>query len=107
MGNKNNSISAVETKPSIDEVLNKHKVTVDDFVQCLKRGLTATKVIKDRDGEVVDEVPDLNAQHKFFATGMELLGYLHGSSTVVNVNTSQERKEADEAYKRWRSTSTI
>lgn len=89
-------------KPIITEILNKHNIKVDDFVKCLKRGLSAKRVIKDRDGEVVDEVDDMNVQHKFFVSGMELLGYLHGSSTVINVGISEAKKEADEAYKRWR-----
>lgn len=90
-------------KPIITEVLHKHNLKVDDFVKCLKRGLSAKRVIKDRDGEVVDEVEDMNVQHKFFVSGMELLGYLHGSSTVVNVGVSEVKKEAEEAYNRWRS----
>ena len=90
-------------KPSIDAILDKHNVTVDDFVNCMKRGLNATKDIKDRDGDLIETVPDLNVQHKFFVSGMELLGYLKGHGDI-NIHTdSEDKKQAQEAYLRWRS----
>ncbi len=91
-------------KENIDLVVAKHGVTVDDFVVCMKGGLSATRDIKDRDGDIIDTIPDWNVRHKFFATGLELLGYLRGNSTVVNVVNTEAKKEAEEAFKRWRTS---
>ena len=85
---------------NINDVVAKHNVTVDDFVECMKGGLSATKDIKDIDGEFIDSVPDWNVRHKFFATGLELLGYLRGNGTNITNNIiSAEAKKMNEEFK--------
>lgn len=103
-GFDNGLMAGVVIRPSIDDVVKKHGVSVDDFVKCMKGGLSATRMVKDDMG-ISEEVADWNVRHKFFATGMELLGYLRGSGTTVNVNQTEEKKEAEEAFKRWRQPS--
>lgn len=88
-------------KPSIDAVLRKHNLTIDDLILCGKRGLNAKKVIKDRDGDFVEELDDFNVQHKFFASFMLMLGYLKESSVSVNVaQISTEERDLMDAYRR-------
>ena len=89
-------------KPTIDDVVRRHGLSVDDLVRCGKGGLEATRQIKDRDGDLVEEVPDWNVRHKFFSSFLELLGYINGPGTTVNVGATEEKKEAEAAYKRWR-----
>lgn len=89
-------------KADINEVVRRHGVTVDDFIVCMKGGLAATKDIKDRDGELVETIPDWNVRHKFFSTGLELLGYLRGNAPIVNIGDVEAKREAENAYKRWR-----
>lgn len=92
-----------EVRPEIEALLRRHNLSVDDLIKCGKGGLVATKEIKDRDGDIVDSVPDWNVRHKFFASFLELVGLLHGVGTTIKIGTSEEKKQADEAYKRWRT----
>ena len=87
----------------IDEVVRRHGLTIDDLVKCGKAGLEANRDVKDRDGDVVDTIPDWNVRHKFFSSFLELLGYLNGPGTNIQINT-EGKKQAEEAYRRWRNT---
>jgi hypothetical protein len=100
---KNNQYDDDTSKPTIESILTKHNISVDDFVKCLKRGLSATRAIKDRDGDIIDTVEDLNVQHKFFASGMELLGYLKGNGTTINNNFEHtpEGREIISMYRKY------
>lgn len=101
----NNTSEEHSKLPEILSVISKHNLSVDDLIKCGKEGLSATRDIKDRDGDIIDTVPDWNIRHKFFSSFMELLGYLDGPGTRVVVS-SESKKEAEEAYKRWRQPST-
>ena len=81
------------------ELLTKHGVTRDDFAKCLKGGLEAERVVKDRDGDEVERVPDWNVRHKFLSTGLEWIKEINWNGTVVNVDT-KERQERLEAFNR-------
>lgn len=89
-------------RPIIDDVLRKHKLSIDDLVKCGKEGLLAMKEIGGYDEEGDKrEVPDYNVRHKYFDSFMNLLGYLKPGSVNVNVvQISAEEKELIEAYKR-------
>lgn len=90
-------------KDDINSVIRKHGLTIDDLVKCGKDGLMAERVIKDRDGDEVDRVPDWNVRHKFFSSFLELLGYLKGNGTVVNnMVVGESKRLGDEAYNRLR-----
>lgn len=94
-------IKVAGIKSSPTDLLSKHGVTRDDFAKCLKGGLTATKDIKDRDGDVIETIADWNVRHKFLSTGLEWIKEINGSGTVVNV-VSEDVKQAQEAFGRWR-----
>lgn len=100
--NLTKDITAVAERTPIETVLRKHGLGLDDFVVALKEGLSASKDLKDRYGDLIETIPDHNTRHKFFASGMELLGYIKSSAGVnVNiVNISKEERELIDAYKR-------
>lgn len=87
---------------NIPQVFKKNKLSLNDFIICLKEGLKAKKTIRgiDEDGEDLTE-PDYSTRHKFFVSGMQLLGYLKNNDTNVNVNISVESilKTVQEAKK--------
>ncbi len=85
----------------IDAVLRKHNLSIDDLIKCGREGLLATRIVRDRFGDVVAEDPDNATRHKFFASFLELLGYMKKDSVNVQVvNISAEEKELLDAYKR-------
>lgn len=103
---KKNNVTSVETdlpveKPTIDVVLRKHNLSIDDLIKCGKEGLLANKDSSkfDEDGNII-EIPDHNIRHKYFDSFMNLLGYLKPNSVNVSVvQVSKEEKELLEAYK--------
>lgn len=96
------SVDMEVSRPSIDIVLRKHNLTIDDLVTCGKEGLIAYKKCYDRYGDPLDVLePDHNVRHKFFASFMLMLGYLEKDSVNVTVTqVSQAEKELLDAYKR-------
>ncbi len=98
------TVSPPKQKLPIEEVLDKHNLKIDNFVVALKEGLTAEDIRIDRYGDEVARVPDHATRHKFFASGMELLGYLKSVGTTVTVSqiTATER-EILEMYGKYNS----
>ncbi len=96
------TIKSDNKNPSIDDILAKNKISIDDLIKCGKDGLTATKEGHgfDEDGEKI-EVPDYNVRHKYFDSFLNLLGLLKNNSVNVQVvNISKEENELLEAYRR-------
>jgi hypothetical protein len=87
-------------KTAIGEICRRHRLSVDDLVKCGREGLEATKIVKVQYGED-EEVPDWSTRHKFFASFMELLGYLKGPGTTVNVGREAEAKVIEALSKEW------
>ncbi len=91
-----------ESRPPIDAVLRKHNLSIDDLIKCGREGLLATRIVRDRFGDVVAEDPDNATRHKFFASFLELLGYMKKDNInvtqVMNI-TAEERGYLD-AYKK-------
>lgn len=96
-------------KLTIEEILHKQRLSIDDLVRCGKDGLEAQKIIRDRYGNEVGTEPDFPTRHKFFASFLELLGYMKKDTNItVGVNNmSPEEKEWLAAYKRTPSTSGV
>jgi hypothetical protein len=94
-----------ETRQDIDIVVRRHGLTIDDLVRCGKGGLEAVRTIKDRDGDLVDEVPDWNVRHKFFSSFMELLGYIKGQGVTVNNVTQimELDRDKEEKFQEWKA----
>lgn len=93
-------MSSTPNKLSVEEILQKQNLSIDDLVICGKQGLQAKRIVRDRYGDVIAEDPDMATRHKFFASFLELLGYMKRDSVNVQVvNISPEENELLEAYK--------
>ncbi len=98
----NTSSVSPSTVESINDILKKNKISVDDLIRCGKEGLLATKEGGgfDEEGEKI-EVPDYNVRHKYFDSFLNLLGLLKSNNVNVQVvQISTEEKELMEAYRR-------
>lgn len=89
-------------RPDMETILRNHNTSVEKIVGKLLPSLDATHDIKDRDGDVIETVPDWNVRIKGGTLLMTALGYMKGSEVSVTVNT-EAKKEAEDAYKRWRT----
>lgn len=100
--NKPTSSINTASKPTVEEILKKQNLTIDDLIKCGKEGLTAVKRMYDRDGDLIDDPePDYNVRHKFFASFLELLGLMKKDSVSVQVvNISAEERALLDAYSR-------
>ncbi len=102
MGKKsNNSDIETSSRPTIEDVIKKHKLSIDDLIVCAKEGLKATRDGHDYDddGDKV-QIPDHNVRHKYLESLLNILGYLKPQSiSIQNVQISTEEKELLEAYK--------
>lgn len=86
-------------KLSVEEILKKQNLTIDDLIKCGREGLGAVKTRSSKYGDI--EEADYNVRHKFFASFMELLGYMKKDSVSVQVvNVSPAERELLEAYRR-------
>ena len=74
------NINAIETysKHGVTDIAGKHGVTIDTLLKHGAEGLRASRILKDRDGEVIEEVPDWNVRHKYFHDFLELLKLIDG-----------------------------
>lgn len=90
-----------KSRPTIDEILHKQKLTIDDLFKCANDGLKAEKVVRDKYGDEVCREPDHIIRHKFFESLANMLQYLKPSSVNVQVlQVSEKEKELLNAYKR-------
>lgn len=78
------------TVDDIATCCEKNGVTIDSLCSKLKDLLNATREIKDRDGDLVDTLPDNNVQLKALTVALELLKLV--GSKDVKVSGTVEHK---------------
>lgn len=88
-------------RPTIDAILKKQNLSVDDLFKCAKDGLLAERVVRDKWGDEVDREPDHAIRHRFFESLANMLQYLKPTSVNVQVvQVSAEERELIDSYKR-------
>lgn len=83
---------------TIDDIAiccERNGVTVDTLCSKLKELLNATREIKDRDGDLIDTIPDNNIQLKALTVALELLKLVGGkqvevTGTIIHKTVSPE-----------------
>lgn len=88
-----NKISKNVSELTVDDIAlycSESGVTIGALCLKLNQLLNATREIKDRDGDLVDTVPDNNTQLKALSVALELLKLVGGKNDVV-VGTVQHQ----------------
>lgn len=87
-----------DLKPNIHTILKDNGSSVESIIKKILPSLDAVRDIKDRDGEVMETVPDWNVRIKGGTLLMTALGYMKvGGDTNVSVINTQLEKEIIEA----------
>lgn len=86
---------------TIHTLLKKHNMSVDKLIEVGVRGLSATKPVRNRYGEVVEDDPDNTVRNKYWTTLVTAAGMIKPVSVGVQVvNLTPQEKELIDAYKR-------
>lgn len=93
----------VPLKPDVNVILKKHNSSIEIIIGKLLPGLDATRDIKDRDGDLIETVPDWTSRTKVGTLILTAAGLMKtGGDNNINIGVSESKKEAEAAFKRWR-----
>lgn len=104
MGNSQKSNEVLEvTRPDINKILENYNTSIEKVIGKLLPGLDATRDIKDRDGDVVETVPDWTSRTKVGTLILTAAGFMKTSGdNNINIGLSAEDKAVEALYKEWR-----
>ena len=104
-----NKINKKVSELTVDDIAlycEQSGITISSLCLKLNGLLNATREIKDRDGDLLDTVPDNNVQLKALVVSLELLKLVNKKDTNINIGINEkqigleEAKEIEDIFKR-------